>query len=322
VAGALQVGEVYTELGWKTNDGPADAYERRVDKIRRRAKDAITTKADFKSDTTGAERYERAVRKASSSNDDFAHGSARVRTGLGSFAVGGAAVGGAVVGFGLLGRAVMDATTGYQDHLKVVAQTDTVIRSTGGAANATSKEITGLANSLEAKTAVDGDVIQSGENMLLTFTNVRNEAGKGNDVFNQATRTLVDMSSALGTDTAQSAVQLGKALNDPIKGVGALSRVGVTFTDQQKKTDQVAGRLGPHDGRAEDHLARAEQGVRRLGREERDGHRQDGGRLPRPPGLHRPRRPAVRQQGRDVDHPPDRRHARRRGHRRQAVLER
>ena len=28
---------------------------------------------------------------------------------------------------------------------------------------------------------------------------------------------------------------LGKALNDPVKGITALGRAGVTFTDEQKK---------------------------------------------------------------------------------------
>ena len=36
-----------------------------------------------------------------------------------------------------------------------------------------------------------------------------------------------------GQDTASSAMQLGKALNDPIKGVTALRRVGVQLTDAQ-----------------------------------------------------------------------------------------
>ena len=57
---------------------------------------------------------------------------------------------------------------------------------------------------------------------------------KGNDIFNQATETMLDMSMALGQDTKQSAIQLGKALNDPIKGVGALQRVGVSFTAAQQ----------------------------------------------------------------------------------------
>jgi hypothetical protein len=35
----------------------------------------------------------------------------------------------------------------------------------------------------------------------LTFTNVRNEAGKGNKIFDRATRVITDMSVALGQDT-------------------------------------------------------------------------------------------------------------------------
>jgi phage-related minor tail protein len=46
---------------------------------------------------------------------------------------------------------------------------------------------------------------------------------------------VTDMSVALGQDGKSSAIQLGKALNDPIKGITALQRVGVSFTDQQRQ---------------------------------------------------------------------------------------
>src|SRR6188768_2803829 len=42
------------------------------------------------------------------------------------------------------------------------------------------------------------------------------------------------MSVALGTDMKTSAMQVGKALNDPIKGLSRLTKVGVTFTDAQR----------------------------------------------------------------------------------------
>jgi hypothetical protein len=100
-----------------------------------------------------------------------------------------------------------------------------------------------LATSIEGQTSTAAESIQSGANMLLTFKNIRNEAGKGNDVFNQSTKTLVDMSRAMGTEPQQAAIQLGKALNDPVKGISALSRVGVTFTDEQKNADQSARRI-------------------------------------------------------------------------------
>lgn len=133
-----------------------------------------------------------------------------------------------LVGFGAM--AVKEAGEARQ----ALAQTEAVIKSTGGAANVTVPQIAALSDRLGKMAGVEGEVVQAGANMLLTFTNVRNEAGKGNDVFNQATETLADMSAALGTDMSTSAIQLGKALNDPIKGITALQRVGVTFTEQQK----------------------------------------------------------------------------------------
>lgn len=120
---------------------------------------------------------------------------------------------------------------------RVGAQTDAALKSTAGAANVTKASIESLAGAISRKSGIDDEAIQSGQNLLLTFTNLRNETGKGNDIFNQATRVMADMSTALGQDMKSSAIQLGKALNDPIKGVTALQRVGVSFTAQQK--DQI-----------------------------------------------------------------------------------
>ncbi|MGH2650277.1 MAG: hypothetical protein ACRDHK_03580, partial [Actinomycetota bacterium] len=126
----------------------------------------------------------------------------------------------------------------FNEAQKVAAQTEAVLKSTGGAANVTSDEVSGLAGELSKLVGVDDEAIQAGENLLLTFTNIRNEAGAGNDIFNQATGIMLDLSTAKGTDVRSAALQLGKALNDPIKGVGALSRAGVQLTDQQK--EQIA----------------------------------------------------------------------------------
>lgn len=118
---------------------------------------------------------------------------------------------------------------------KSLAQTEAAIRSTGSAANVTAGHIGTMANSLAKMSGVDDDVVQAGENMLLTFTNIRNGVGKGNDIFDQATKAALDMSVALGDDMTSSAIRVGKALQDPILGVTALRRVGVLLTDQQEK---------------------------------------------------------------------------------------
>jgi phage-related protein len=117
---------------------------------------------------------------------------------------------------------------------KINAQTNAVVASTGGAANVTAAHVHDLAQAIEATTATQAESIQEGANLLLTFKNIRNEAGEGNDIFDQSTKALVDMARAMGTDAPASAIQLGKALNDPIAGIAALSRVGIQFTDDQK----------------------------------------------------------------------------------------
>ena len=61
------------------------------------------------------------------------------------------------------------------------------------------------------------------------------ETGKNNDIFNQATSILTDMSAMLGGSINSNAIKLGKALNDPVKGVTALQKVGVSFTADQKE---------------------------------------------------------------------------------------
>jgi hypothetical protein len=119
--------------------------------------------------------------------------------------------------------------------------TEARLKSTGGVANVTARQIEGLATALSNKVGVDDEAIQSGMNLMLTFKGVRNEAGRGNDIFNQATKTAVDLAAGMnngkvsieGLKTAN--IQLGKALEDPIKGITALRRSGVSFTAQQRE---------------------------------------------------------------------------------------
>jgi hypothetical protein len=147
----------------------------------------------------------------------------------------------AAVGIGALTKAANDFIGEARDAAKVGRQTQAVIKSTGGAARVSGRDVEGLAGRLSKLVAVDDEVIQSGENILLTFTNIRNVGA--DRIFDKATFAAVDMAAALNqgevtTSNLQKAnIQLGKALQDPIKGVTALSRVGVNFTQQQK--DQI-----------------------------------------------------------------------------------
>jgi phage-related protein len=150
----------------------------------------------------------------------------------------GAAFGGvAVEGIAKLGESLVGGIKDAQDYQALAQQTAGVLKSTGDAANTSVPHVQALAGSLESLSGVDETQIINGQNVLATFTGIRNEAGKNNDVFDQATKAALNLSVAMGQDMKSSAVQVGKALNDPVKGITALSRVGVSFTAQQK--DQI-----------------------------------------------------------------------------------
>ncbi len=118
---------------------------------------------------------------------------------------------------------------------KINAQTEAVLKSMGNSAGVTAQHIQDLAGNLERLTASEAETIQEGANLLLTFRNIQNQVGANNDIFDQAVTMSVDLARAMGTTASGEAIRLGKALNDPTKGVAALTRVGVSFTEQQKE---------------------------------------------------------------------------------------
>lgn len=149
------------------------------------------------------------------------------------------AAGAAIVGF------AVSSIKAFSEQEQVMAQTEAVLKSTGGAANLTAEDITNLASRLRELTSIDDEAIQASSNLLLTFREVRNEVGKGNDIFNQAQGAILDMATALNQGAIPSSEELksatlalGKALNDPITGMTALRRVGVSFNESQRETIQ------------------------------------------------------------------------------------
>lgn len=115
------------------------------------------------------------------------------------------------------------------------AQTTAALKSTGGQAGVTADDLDRLSESLANLSGADKEAVQAGGNLLLTFRNVRNEAGQNNDVYNQALGLAQDLSVAFGQDLQSSVILVGKALDNPVQGLTALQRVGVTLSAQQKQ---------------------------------------------------------------------------------------
>lgn len=148
------------------------------------------------------------------------------------------------LGAGVIGRQLLtflgDSVRQAEEAQAVLRQTNAVIDSTGGVANVSAEGLAGYADQLARLAGVDDELVQSAGNVLLTFTNVRNELGEGNDVFDQALASALDLSAALGTDLQGATILVGKALNDPLRGLTALTRAGVQFTDEQKRAIETA----------------------------------------------------------------------------------
>ncbi|MFI7678567.1 transglycosylase SLT domain-containing protein [Actinophytocola sp. NPDC049390] len=147
-----------------------------------------------------------------------------------------AALGAVVAGVNFFKTAIDEA----RDAERTGRKTEAVLRSTGQQAHVTADQVGELAESLSNKAGVDDEVIQQGENVLLTFTKIRNEVGEGNNIFDQTTAVSLDMAAALdrtgdaGASLQENIIRVGKALNDPIRGLTALTKVGVSFTEQQR----------------------------------------------------------------------------------------
>jgi len=157
---------------------------------------------------------------------------------------GGISAAGKVVGTGILagaaaviaaGAAVL--TVGFQEAMDAsagTAQLEAGIKSTGGAAGVTADGLNALAGSIQGYSGQTDDSIVAAEQLLLTFTNIKNS---GTDkIFDQATVASANMAAKMGGDASGSAIMLGKALNDPVAGITSLTRAGVQFTDGQKES--------------------------------------------------------------------------------------
>ncbi len=121
------------------------------------------------------------------------------------------------------------------------------LKATQHAAGLTKRELLEQAAALQKVTRFGDESIIALQTMLLTFKSIKG------DVFQRATEATLDMATGMASvtgrtvDLSASSIQLGKALNDPLVGMTALSRVGVKFTDAQKEmvkqfmaTNQIA----------------------------------------------------------------------------------
>ena len=104
---------------------------------------------------------------------------------------------------------------------------DALIKSTGKSAQITSEELHNSAKMMARGTLESTDEIMRAQAILLTFKNV------AVDSYDEVTETAINLSRVTGQSLTSSMMQLGKALEDPTRGMTAMARSGVSFTQTQ-----------------------------------------------------------------------------------------
>ena len=118
-----------------------------------------------------------------------------------------------------------------REEIDHVAQVEQGLKSTGAQVGYTSEQLQKMAADLQEKTLFgDEEILSSATAQLLTFTNIA-----GNQ-FARTQQAALDLSTRLDGDLKSASIQLGKALNDPIANLSALSRSGIQFSAEQKET--------------------------------------------------------------------------------------
>lgn len=166
-------------------------------------------------------KYERAMQRLRRTNTNFA---SQLKSSWGIIGAAG------VAAFTAITAVVVSGTKSLAEFERLTLRTEALVKATGDAAGISAKELTGFAKALDLATLADRDQILGAINAMQTFKSVTGE------VFTRSIELSQDLSEVLGSDLRGQAVQLGKALEDPIKGLTALRRVGVSFTDTQKET--------------------------------------------------------------------------------------
>jgi exonuclease VII small subunit len=150
-------------------------------------------------------------------------------------AAAGAAIGAAFIGI----TALIVKNTNAQ--MEALAQLDGALKSTGNAVGFTFKELQQQAADLQKISIFGDDQIMRMQSGLVRFGNISGET------FKRTQMAILSVAST-GKDLESTMMQLGKAINDPARGMALLRRSGVDLSDAQErlveqmlKTNNVAG---------------------------------------------------------------------------------
>ena len=122
---------------------------------------------------------------------------------------------------------------------KAEAKVQTALTATGKAVGYSLDQLKDYASELQGKTIFgDETILNDVTTKLLSFTNITGEN------FKRTQAIVLDMSTALDMDLRSAALQVGKALSDPITKLSSLARAGIIFDEQQTEMIKTMAKTG------------------------------------------------------------------------------
>ena len=119
---------------------------------------------------------------------------------------------------------------------KAEAKVQQALMQTGNAAGFTLDQLKKMSTELQRTTLYgDEEVLGGVTAKLLSFTSIAGEN------FSRLQKLVLDFSTQMGQDASSAAITLGKALDNPVRALSQLTRLGITFTaEEQKKIKAMA----------------------------------------------------------------------------------
>ena len=171
---------------------------------------------------------ETAFRRTGKSLDEMNRKAAKATSHVLKLAAAAVSIGALYLAFRKITREVSEFIDLAGKQEAVEKRVEAVLKATGQAAGYNLSQLTAMASGMQKLTTVGDEVILSGQAILLTFKKIRGEG------FERATMAALDMAEVMEGDLKGSIVMIGKALNDPIANLSAMTRAGVQFTAGQK----------------------------------------------------------------------------------------
>jgi hypothetical protein len=156
----------------------------------------------------------------------------RIKAGFKVAAAAIAAAGAAAIAFGV--KAIKAAEAAATANARI-AQINESMGLFGSSVGEVNERLVKYAEATARATGIDQNSIKATQAKLLTFRELAQSANEVGGEFDRATKAAIDLAAAGFGSAEENAVQLGKALQDPIKGLTALSRSGVTFNETEKE---------------------------------------------------------------------------------------